>query len=139
MNQEKGLLINSFYSYSQYRVSQMNKTNPELIRLIRLLKKKSREENVNIWRDIAERLERPLRVWPEVNVGKIERYANDSETIIVPGKVLGAGNISKKVTVSAFKFSSEAREKIENAGGRVLTIEELMAINPKGTNVRIFG
>ncbi len=94
---------------------------------------------MNIWRDIAERLERPLRVWPEVNVGKIGRYANDSETIIVPGKVLGAGNISKKVTVSAFKFSLDAREKIESAGGRVLTIEELMAINPKGTNVRIFG
>lgn len=117
----------------------MNKTNPELIELINSLKRKSRDENVNIWRDIAERLERPLRVWPEVNLSRIERYANDSETILVPGKVLGAGTITKKVTVSAFKFSSEAREKIESAGGKVLTIKELMAINPKGKNVRIFG
>ncbi|MGC8663771.1 MAG: 50S ribosomal protein L18e [Thermoplasmata archaeon] len=117
----------------------MNKTNPELIELVIDLKRKSREENVSIWRDIAERLEKPLRVWPEVNLSKIERYADDSNIVLVPGKVLGAGIISKKITVSAFKFSSEAREKIESAGGRVLTIKELMAINPKGKGVRIFG
>lgn len=117
----------------------MEKTNPELVSLIRKLKQKSKEENVNIWRDIAERLERPLRVWSEVNVSRIERYANDSDVIIVPGKVLGAGTINKKVTVSAYRFSIEAREKIEKAGGKALTIEELMAINPKGKGVRIIG
>ncbi|MFP3254983.1 MAG: 50S ribosomal protein L18e [Thermoplasmata archaeon] len=117
----------------------MNKTNPELISLIINLKKKSREENVNIWRDIAERLERPLRVWPEVNVSRIERYAENSDIILVPGKVLGSGIIKKKVTVSAFRFSKEAKEKIESAGGKVLTIEELMAINPKGKGVKIIG
>lgn len=117
----------------------MNKTNPELIELIIYLKQKSREEKVNIWRDIAERLEKPLSVWPEVNLSRIERYAGDTDIIVVPGKVLGAGVITKKVTVSAFKFSSEAKEKIETAGGRVLTIKELIAINPKGKGVRIFG
>ncbi len=117
----------------------MNKTNPELIELVKNLKQKSREENVNIWRDIAYRLEKPLRVWPEVNLSRIERYAGDSDVIVVPGKVLGAGMITKKVTVSAFKFSTEAKDKIESAGGKVLTIKELMAINPKGKGVKIFG
>ncbi|MBD6955075.1 MAG: 50S ribosomal protein L18e [Thermoplasmata archaeon] len=117
----------------------MDKTNPELISLIRSLKQKSKEENVNIWRDIAERLEKPLRVWPEVNVSRIERYANENDVIIVPGKVLGSGMLKKKVTVSAYRFSREAKEKIENAGGKTLTIEELMAINPKGKGVKIIG
>ncbi len=117
----------------------MDKTNPELISLIRSLKQKSKEENVNIWRDIAERLEKPLRVWPEVNVSRIERYANENDVIIVPGKVLGSGMLKKKVTVSAYWFSREAKEKIENAGGKTLTIEELMAINPKGKGVKIIG
>ncbi len=117
----------------------MVKTNPELVSLIRSLKQKSREEEVNIWRDIAERLEKPLRVWPEVNVSRIERYAQDSDVIIVPGKVLGSGKITKKVIVSAFRFSKEAREKIEKAGGKVLTIDELMAVNPKGKGVKIIG
>ena len=117
----------------------MKKTNPELISLIKSLKQKSREESVGIWRDIAERLEKPLRVWPEVNVSKIERYAQEHEVIIVPGKVLGSGNITKKVTVSAFKFSKEAKDKIESVGGKVLSINELMAINPKGKGVKIIG
>jgi len=59
--------------------------------------------------------------------------------IIVPGKVLGSGVITKRVSVAAWKFSKSAREKIEKAGGRVMSIRELMSENPKGTNVRIMG
>ena len=35
----------------------------------------------------------------------------------LPLKVLGSGDLTKKVTVSAAKFSASAREKIEKAGG----------------------
>ena len=42
-------------------------------------------------------------------------------------KVLGNGEISKKLTVSAHRFSTSAREKIEKAGG---TIVELPGIKP---------
>jgi large subunit ribosomal protein L15 len=35
----------------------------------------------------------------------------------LPLKVLGAGDLTKKVTVSAAKFSASARQKIEKAGG----------------------
>jgi large subunit ribosomal protein L15 len=35
----------------------------------------------------------------------------------VPVKILGRGEISKKLTVHAHAFSATAREKIENAGG----------------------
>ena len=115
------------------------KSNPELVLLIKDLKIHAKKHNTPIWRDIAERLERPLRVWPEVNVSRIERYAEDGETIIVPGKVLGSGVLTKKVSVAAWRFSKSAREKIEKAGGRALSIRELMMENPKGSNVRIMG
>jgi large subunit ribosomal protein L15 len=36
-----------------------------------------------------------------------------------PVKVLGTGDLSRNVTVSAHKFSKSAREKIEGAGGSV--------------------
>jgi large subunit ribosomal protein L15 len=36
-----------------------------------------------------------------------------------PVKVLGTGELSRNVTVSAHKFSKSAREKIEGAGGSV--------------------
>ena len=35
----------------------------------------------------------------------------------VPVKILGVGDVSKKLTVSAHGFSKTAREKIEGAGG----------------------
>jgi large subunit ribosomal protein L15 len=41
-----------------------------------------------------------------------------------PVKVLGRGEISKKLTVRAHAFSASAREKIEAAGGTAELIEE---------------
>ncbi len=119
--------------------SDMAKNNPELIKLLTELRIQAKKKNTPIWRDIAERLERPLRVWPEVNVSRIERYANEGDVILVPGKVLGSGVLTKRVTVAAWKFSNSAKEKIEKAGGKTMTIKELMRKNPKGSNVRIMG
>jgi large subunit ribosomal protein L15 len=42
----------------------------------------------------------------------------------IPVKVLGRGEITKKLTVSVHKVSKSARERIEAAGGTVQLIEE---------------
>ncbi len=115
------------------------KTNPNLVKLIELLFKASAENRAKIWKDVAERLARPKRLYSEVNVSKIERYAKEGETVLVPGKVLGGGNITKAVTVVALSFSESAKKKIESAGGRCLTIPKLIELNPKGSGVRIMG
>lgn len=39
-------------------------------------------------------------------------------------KVLGDGELTKKLTVTAHRFSAGAREKIENAGGKVVCLRE---------------
>ena len=116
------------------------KTNPQLVALIADLKAKTREDpKAAIWRDIALRLEAPSRVWAEANLSKIQKYAQDGETILVPGKVLAAGEIDKKVTVAAYSFSKKAAEAIVAAGGKTMTIRELMEENPQGSKVRIMG
>ena len=114
-----------------------NKTNPELVATIDSLKAKTRETEAAIWRDIALRLENPRKNWAEANLSKIERYAKEGETIVVPGKVLAAGRIDKKVTVAAYSFSEAAAKAIVAAGGKTLTFEELAKANPKGSGVRI--
>ena len=101
------------------------------------LKAKERENGAAIWRDIALRLEAPSRVWAEANLSKLQKYAKDGETIIIAGKVHAAGSISKKITVAAYAFSAAAKEAIVAAGGKAITISELVAENPKGSNVRI--
>lgn len=113
------------------------KTDPALVALIADLKAKERETGAAIWRDIAGRLEKPRRNWAETNLSRLERYAGEGETVIVPGKVLAAGSIGKKITVAAYSFSEPARAAIAACGGRAMTIADLMGENPKGSGVRI--
>ncbi len=122
---------------SKIRRLVKRKSNPNLVRLIDELLKASAANNAPIWKDIAERLAKPKRLYAEVNVAKIQRYANEGETVLVPGKVLGGGKISKAVTVAALSFSETAKRKITEAGGKCITIKELMETNPKGSGVRI--
>ncbi|MFQ6127925.1 MAG: 50S ribosomal protein L18e [Thermoplasmata archaeon] len=113
------------------------KSNPKLLELIVRLKKHSYENNAPIWKDTAKRLSKPRRNLAEVNLSRISRYAREGEVILVPGKLLGSGQIDKPVTVASFQTSEAARRKIIASGGLVLTIEELMNRNPKGSGVRI--
>jgi len=112
-------------------------TNPYLRKLIEELKKKSLELKAPIWKVVAEKLNNPRRGKIEVNLVRIERNAGRGETIVVPGVVLGSGEITKPVSVAAWKFSPVAEEKIKKAKGNILTIEELVKENPKGSGVKI--
>jgi len=112
-------------------------TNPYLRKLIEDLRKKSLELKAPIWKVVAEKLNNPRRGKIEVNLVSIERNAGKSKTIVVPGVVLGSGEITKPVNVAAWKFSPAAEEKIKKAKGSVLTIEELVKENPKGSGVKI--
>ncbi len=112
-------------------------TNIRLRKLISMLKKKANEFNAPIWDYVAELLSLPSRRRIAVNLSKIQRYANDGDVVVVPGKVLGAGTLSKKVSIAAFTFSMKALEKINLAGGKALTIEELLNQNPKGSYVKV--
>lgn len=109
-------------------------TNEALIELIRKLKKLSREKNVKIWKAVAKQLERPTRIRRKVNLFKINKYTKENDTIVIPGKVLGEGNLDHKVTIAAFQFSENAKEKC-----KCISIEELMKKNPDGKNIKIIG
>lgn len=73
--------------------------------------------------------------YEEINVSTLEKYFNDGDQITpellrekgivkrnLPVKILGDGEIKKKLIVSANAFSKSAKEKIEKAGGRAVTI-----------------
>jgi large subunit ribosomal protein L18e len=114
----------------------MSKTNPRLSSLIADLKSAARNSGADVWSDVAERLEKPRRTHAEVNLGRIERYAREDETVIVPGKVLGSGVLQKDVTVAAVDFSGTARTKIQQVGD-TMKLEQAIEENPEGSNVRV--
>ena len=110
-------------------------TNELLEDTVALLRSKSRERAA--WGRVAELLSRPARRRPEVNLSKINRYANDGDVVLVPGKVLGTGKLTKRVTVAAFTFSKGAIAKIEEAGGRPLALRDAVNEVKEFKNVKI--
>jgi large subunit ribosomal protein L18e len=118
-------------------VRKLKTTNPELVKLIQDLKKKSRENKTELWRSIAERLATSNRSRIAVNVSRLNRYTKEGETVAVPGKVLGAGKIAHPMTIAAFTFSERAKSKILEANGNCLSIRDLMEKNPTGKNVKL--
>lgn len=115
----------------------IKKTNPNLISLIKSLRKQSYDEEVAIWRDVAIKLEKSARSQAEVNVAHIAKHTEEGETVVIPGKVLSDGFINHKVTVAAWKFTNAAKEEIAKAGGECISISDLAEANPKGSNVKI--
>jgi large subunit ribosomal protein L18e len=120
-------------------VKKIKTTNPELIMLIRDLKKQSQESQTELWRDLAERLTTSNRNRIAVNVSRLNRYTKKGETVVVPGKVLGAGKADHPLTVAAFAFSDVAQSKIQTAKGNCVYIRDLMKKNPTGKNVKLMG
>jgi large subunit ribosomal protein L18e len=120
-------------------VKKVKTTNPELIELIRFLRKQGRENKADIWRDVAERLAKPRRIRAAVNLSRINRYTEENETVVVPGKVLSTGEITHPITVAAVAFSEKAKAKIDAARGKCVPFSDLVKRNPKGSNIKIIG
>ena len=114
-------------------------TNPLLQDLIGELKKRSNEQSVNLWKEVAINLEKPTRQRRVVNLSKISRHTKENETIIVPGKVLGSGALNHKLTISAYQFSEQAKDKLQKAGAQIVPLLDLSKEKPNGKKIRIIG
>lgn len=120
----------------------MNKTGPtneQLRNLISELKKASALQKSGLWKRVANDLEKSTRQRRVVNISKLNRYTKSNETVIIPGKVLGAGQLNHELTIAAFSFSEGAKQVIKNSKGKCLTIQDLLKQNPQGKNIKIIG
>ncbi len=121
-------------------VKQINrKSNSNLVKTIIDLKEASRKNDAPLWRSIATRLEGSARNWPSVNVSKLEYNINKNGKAVIPGKLMGTGIVTKKMTVAAYSFTDSAKEKIQSAGGKCLTYSEMIKATPKGTDIVVIG
>ena len=112
-------------------------TNPELVQLISILKKESREKQAAIWLDIATYLSRTRSQRISVNLSTINRNTKRADTVVVPGKILASGSLDHAVTVASFGISDSAKAKLEAAKAKYISIAELVEKNPTGSNVKI--
>ncbi|MDY6773869.1 MAG: 50S ribosomal protein L18e [Candidatus Nanohaloarchaea archaeon] len=114
------------------------KTNPVLKEAVRKCEEAGRRNDASVWERTAEELKKPNREMREVNLSTIEREADEGDTVVVPGKVMGSGRLTEDITVGAFKFTNGALEAINEAGEAVY-LEELVDENPEGEGVILLG
>jgi large subunit ribosomal protein L18e len=124
--------------YNRFKM-RTGPTNPILQNIITELKKRAKEQNAPLWKRVADELERATRQRRVVNLSRLNRYTKENEVIIVPGKVLGSGRLEHKLTISAFQISESARKKLEEIGGKIISLLEISKENPKGRRIRIIG
>ena len=120
-------------------MKQFRKTNEHLVSLIQELKKKAIETDTKLFKRIALDLEKPTRNHRAVNLSRINHFTKENEFIVVPGKVLGSGDLEHPLTIAAYKFSSSALDKINESKSKAITINDLMKDPIKGKRVRIIG
>jgi large subunit ribosomal protein L18e len=89
------------------------KRNQELVRTIELAKSKN-------FLDLGKKLSGPTKLQKRINLNQLNQL--DESKIIVTGKVLGQGDIKKKISISALGFSKQAEEKLKKAGCEIKTI-----------------
>lgn len=118
-------------SLTKIKKQSRKKTNQELVETI--LKAAKNEK----WIDVARIISGPRRNRVELNLEKINEVAEDGETVLIPGKVLSQGEISKKIKIVALGFSENAREKLSKEKKDFATIDEEIKKNPDAKGIRI--
>jgi large subunit ribosomal protein L15 len=85
------------------------------------------------------------KIYAVVNLSKLRRFADgtkvDAALLVEAGlaregeevKILGTGDLKRKLTVEAYSFSLSAREAIEARGGSVKVLGEPRKIGPRRT------
>lgn len=121
------------------KMKRTGPTNPVLKELIQSLRKESTTSKAPLWDRVADDLEKPTRRRRVVNISCISRNTKPNETVVVPGKVLGSGALAHSVVVAALSFSDGARELIEQAKGKAVTIEQLLKQKPKAKDLKLIG
>ena len=89
------------------------------------------------WNKVGYELAKSRRMWANVNLSKLERYAQKDNKIVVPGKVLGSGRLTKKLRIYAFEYSQSAKKGIAASGGNAEYLGDLFEKKPPCRELQI--
>jgi large subunit ribosomal protein L18e len=107
--------------------------------MIKELKKASAKNDAPIWATLATYAAKPSVARRVINLTKINKLTKENDVVIVPGKILGTGNISHKITLSSFAISNSAAKKIIESGSKILSFSDMIEKFPTGKGVNILG
>lgn len=113
--------------------------NQVVMQMAKEMKQASSKNDAPIWSKLAKLALKTTVSRRVVNLNKIDEVTKDNAVIVVPGKVLGTGNVSHKITLSSFSISNTAAKKIIESGGSIISFSEMIKKFPTGKGVVIIG
>jgi len=118
-------------SRTKIKLRIKKKTNFELVETISLAMKH------DAWKDMAKILSSSTRKQSKRNLYELENKVSLGDTIIVPGKILSKGNLTKKIRLCALSISKQAAEKLKSSKSEFVTIFQEIKKNPKAEGIKI--
>jgi large subunit ribosomal protein L18e len=127
--------LGSFY----YELTTHMLANSMVDTAIWTLRSAFKKNKAPIWRALEKELSGSRINRREINIRRLAQVTKVGEVVVVPGKILGTGNLGHKLTVCAFSISESAAKRVIESGGKVVTFEDLIKKHPEGKGVRIIG
>ncbi|MAE49267.1 hypothetical protein CMI48_00400 [Candidatus Pacearchaeota archaeon] len=118
-------------SKTQLKSRSRRKTNPYLKETLALALKN------DAWHAAARKLSGPTRQQASLNLDQIDAKAKPGDTVLVPGKILSQGSLTKKLALVALSISPAAQAKLSESKSTFHTVKEEITKNEKASGVVI--
>jgi large subunit ribosomal protein L18e len=118
-------------SKTKLKLRSQKKTRPELKETIALALK-----NPN-WKPIAKILSSSTRKFSSINLFQLDKKAERGDTVIIPGKILSSGELTKQLAIVALSISPSASGKLTSSKSKFHTILQEIKENPKMEGIKI--
>ena len=114
-------------------------SNQLVLEMVKNLKKASAEHDAPIWSRLATMALKPASTKRKINLKRINQLTKEDDVVVIPGKVLGTGNMSHKITLCSFSISNSALNKIIDSGGKIISFSNIIKQFPTGKGVFLLG
>ena len=118
-------------SKTKIKTQEKRKTNPIVKETIREALKHP------MWRAVAEKLTMPTRKYAKVNLFEIDKLTKAGDTVVIFGKILSSGELTKKVKICALSVSEKAKNKIRENKSEFFELISEIKKNPKAEGIKI--
>ncbi len=89
------------------------------------------------WQTVAQLVSGARKKYSSVNLDRLNSEAEEGETVVVVGKILGNGDLTKKLKVCALYFSESAKHKIKQAKGEAVNLLDEINKNNSAKGVKL--
>ena len=123
--------IKNQLSRTKLKVRLRKKTNPSLAQTIALALK------TPAWNKYVKILSQPTKKYSSINLREIDQQTSMGDSVMIPGRVLSDGEITKKIRICSFGISKEALERLGKTRSEWVSILDEIKKNPKAEGVKL--